>query len=170
MRIKIEDIKEGHNPVRFPAKDIIGEKIHGYKIVDSDDLDLDAEKSGLYIHIAGSNTVEFEALCDRCAENYKTRQFIKIDYMFHIGKLSKTNVDILEIDPSENGGYLYIDNCFAEAFFISQPMKHLCSDNCRGLCQKCGKNLNNGSCSCKSERSIDPRWNKLQNILDKKNS
>ncbi|MFO7810637.1 MAG: DUF177 domain-containing protein [Candidatus Delongbacteria bacterium] len=169
MRIKIEEIKEGHNPVNFPAEDIIGGKMHGYKITGSDDLDLDAERSGLYIHITGSHSVEFEALCDRCAESYKTTQFIKIDYMFHIGKLRTDTEDIIDIDPSENEGYLDLSNYYAEAFFISQPMKHLCSDDCKGLCQRCGANLNNGSCGCKSERSIDPRWNKLQDILDKNN-
>lgn len=41
--------------------------------------------------------------------------------------------------------------------------KYLCSDDCRGLCPKCGKNLNDGECDCDFDE-IDPRWEKLKNF------
>lgn len=41
--------------------------------------------------------------------------------------------------------------------------KYLCSDECRGICPKCGKNLNDGDCDC-DFFEIDPRWEKLKNF------
>ena len=41
--------------------------------------------------------------------------------------------------------------------------KYLCSEDCQGLCPKCGKNLNEGKCDC-DFFEIDPRWEKLKNF------
>ena len=41
------------------------------------------------------------------------------------------------------------------------PLKALCSVNCAGLCQTCGKNLNEGPCQC-PPRQMDSRWAKLR--------
>ena len=41
--------------------------------------------------------------------------------------------------------------------------KYLCSEDCRGLCPKFGKDLNEGDCDCDFDE-IDPRWEKLKNF------
>jgi uncharacterized protein len=40
------------------------------------------------------------------------------------------------------------------------PMKPLCKAECAGLCDICGKDLNQGECSCRQEQA-DPRWAEL---------
>jgi uncharacterized protein len=47
---------------------------------------------------------------------------------------------------------------------MAVPMKPLCKAACAGLCQKCGKNLNQGICQCPT-REIDPRWAELKKLL-----
>ena len=44
--------------------------------------------------------------------------------------------------------------------------KLLCREDCKGLCFRCGKNLNEGPCDCKSEP--DSRFAVLQQLLDRK--
>ncbi len=39
----------------------------------------------------------------------------------------------------------------AEQFALAVPMKPLCVDDCRGLCPRCGANLNQGACACAPE-------------------
>ena len=34
---------------------------------------------------------------------------------------------------------------------LAIPMKKLCKEDCKGLCAKCGKNLNEGNCNCSKE-------------------
>ena len=51
---------------------------------------------------------------------------------------------------------------------LAVPMKKLCSEDCKGLCPKCGKNLNDGTCDCHEEK-MDPRWEPLQKLKIKNN-
>ncbi len=51
------------------------------------------------------------------------------------------------------------------ALFMELPMKTLCSANCKGICPLCGINLNQAQCTCK-EQEIDPRWQKLQDLIN----
>lgn len=51
-----------------------------------------------------------------------------------------------------------------EAIIMALPMKHLCRGDCLGLCDICGKNLNEGRCGCVRE-TIDPRLEVLQKLL-----
>ena len=46
---------------------------------------------------------------------------------------------------------------------LSISTKYLCKDDCKGLCPKCGKDLNEGDCDCDFVE-IDPRWEKLKNF------
>ena len=57
-----------------------------------------------------------------------------------------------------------LDPLVTEDIFLSLPTKILCSEDCKGLCPKCGVNLNLGKCSCKKE--IDPRLAALKELLD----
>lgn len=36
-----------------------------------------------------------------------------------------------------------------DEIILDYPMRPLCSIDCKGLCQRCGKNLNEGKCNCK---------------------
>ena len=43
-----------------------------------------------------------------------------------------------------------------ETAFLVFPMRLLCKEDCKGLCPRCGKDLNDGECGC-DRREIDPR-------------
>ena len=45
------------------------------------------------------------------------------------------------------------------------PVTVLCREDCKGLCPKCGQNLNLGDCQCETIE-IDPRWAKLAQLRD----
>lgn len=49
-------------------------------------------------------------------------------------------------------------------FLMNVEGRYLCSDDCKGLCQKCGKDLNTGDCGCDNDE-IDPRWAGLAEIM-----
>jgi len=54
---------------------------------------------------------------------------------------------ILELDA---GSMLW------EEFVLALPVKPLCSEECKGICPHCGKDLNQGSCMC-ADAALDPR-------------
>ena len=50
-----------------------------------------------------------------------------------------------------NEGELDLSGEVTQAVVLALPMKPLCRDRCKGLCPRCGQNLNNASCGCKPE-------------------
>jgi len=54
-----------------------------------------------------------------------------------------------------------------EAILINLPNHPKCVEDCRGLCPRCGANLNEGACACRGE-TTDSRWGPLKDILDKR--
>lgn len=66
-------------------------------------------------------------------------------------------VDILEDDSID------LTQIVREQLLLEMPTQVLCSEDCKGLCDRCGTNLNTGECRCK-EDDIDPRWAALKNL------
>ena len=104
---------------------------------------------------------QFDALCDRCGkETSKTYQV----------EVSKSLATSIEGDDSDTillvpDMKLDVDDFLYTEVIVNLPLKHLCSEDCKGICYKCGKNLNEGACSCDT-REIDPRLAKLAELLN----
>lgn len=64
------------------------------------------------------------------------------------------------------GKTLDLDTVVTEELFLTFPQKFLCCEDCKGLCPKCGKNLNEGACAC-PQKEIDPRLLVLKQLLEK---
>jgi len=53
-----------------------------------------------------------------------------------------------------------------EQVFLSLPARSLCGEDCKGLCPRCGKNLNSESCNCDAAPA-DPRWSALSDLASR---
>ena len=62
--------------------------------------------------------------------------------------------DVYLIDP--NARELDLRPAIREEWLLAQPRFVLCRDDCKGLCPRCGADLNEGQCSC--PRETDSRW------------
>lgn len=99
--------------------------------------------------------------CDRCSTDF-TRE---MDMLFE-HKLAQTLVDDGNDDYIETPDFkLELDDIVISDILLSLPQKNLCKDDCKGLCQICGKNLNEGDCSC-DKCEIDPRLEMLKQFMD----
>ena len=99
--------------------------------------------------------------CDRCSTDF-TRE---MDMLFE-HKLAQTLVDDGNDDYIETPDFkLELDDIVISDILLSLPQRNLCKDDCKGLCQICGKNLNEGDCSC-DKREIDPRLEMLKQFMD----
>lgn len=103
---------------------------------------------------------DFFGFCDRCAED------VKKDFKF---KVKRIVVEKLENENDDdyivvNNRELDLDELVSEEVSLSLPSKILCKDDCKGLCPKCGANLNVKKCDCKSD--VDPRMSALLQLLD----
>ncbi len=64
------------------------------------------------------------------------------------------------------GSEINLHDILKEQILLNIHMKPLCDENCKGICPKCGKDLNTESCFCE-EKDIDPRLEVLKSLLEK---
>ena len=64
----------------------------------------------------------------------------------------------------EEGLRLNLDELVHADVVLEFPSKFLCKDDCKGICQKCGINLNHEQCCC-TDKPIDPRLAVLKDLL-----
>ncbi len=104
---------------------------------------------------------DYARCCDRCGEEYTRAMKMSFTH-----KLAQTLIDDGNDDYIETPDFtLELDEVVISDILLSLPKKNLCRDDCKGLCQICGQNLNNGSCSC-DKRQIDPRLEILKQFMD----
>ena len=117
-----------------------------------------------YITLDIHASVPFSTHCSRCwKELERTFEF---DFVKQIAdKKVLQNEDTDDYLIIENG-FIDTDTPLLEAIILEFPPVFLCKDDCKGLCFKCGKDLNEGDCGC-PKKEIDPRLEKLAKLLDK---
>ncbi len=121
--------------------------------------------------LTASVFAEYETVCDRCLSPISTSLSFSIERLIE-SKGTHIAADDFDEDDVEDilqlsGGCVDIGADLAEAFVLELPMRHLCDEECLGLCPKCGKRLADGDCGCKNEKEIDPRLKVLQKLLEK---
>ena len=85
---------------------------------------------------------------------------VRLDSLVAQALEDEENDEIILLDGTE----LDLDQVVTEAFVLEMDTKNLCSDDCKGLCAKCGADLNLGPCGCRPE--VDPRLAALAQLLD----
>lgn len=98
--------------------------------------------------------------CDRCGKPFSREKVVPLDSLVAHELEDDDNDEIILLEGSE----LDLDDVVTTAFILAMDTKNLCSDDCKGLCAKCGANLNEGPCQCKPE--VDPRLAALAQLLD----
>ncbi len=122
-----------------------------------------------YMQLHAEAHLAYETECDRCLDAVSGELVLAFERVVaDEGTLTEEQIEdnVDEYVIVENGK-LDIDEQLAEAMLLDFPRKILCSDDCKGLCPKCGKSLNHGDCGC-VKKEIDPRLAVLATLLEKK--
>ena len=120
------------------------------------------------IRLRASYKGDFELLCARCVEPVATPLEGSFDLIFRPQAVdADTGERAISPDETEIGYYeesgLLLEDVVREQVLLSLPPRTLCREDCKGLCPRCGQNLNSGSCNCDKSAS-DPRWNALRGL------
>ena len=119
-----------------------------------------------YMRLALTVSLDYSGECARClapvSGEFATDLEKTVATKDSLGDLSEDKLDDYAIIED---GFLDIDSELFEQLEMEFPARFLCDEDCRGLCQRCGKNLNFESCDCMC-REVDPRLLPLQKILD----
>ena len=102
--------------------------------------------------------------CDRCLEDVK-REF-ELNCVKHVD-VGLSDAELTEeLDESNfiDGYHLDVDKLLFHEILSSWPTKVLCREDCKGLCNVCGQNLNTGSCNCE-DTGLDPRMSVVRDLF-----
>ena len=114
-------------------------------------------------------STDVELTCSRCLNLFRHPLTLNFEEEF------LPTIDIVSGAPMplpEEAGAFTIDEhhildlteAIQQYILMTIPMKPLCREDCAGLCQNCGHNLNQGRCDCPVQ-STDPRWSELTKLL-----
>lgn len=103
--------------------------------------------------LEGEVKASFKTACARCLCDFD------VDFPFEIyEKFVKNGAD--EFVTLLEGNKIDLSDVVLEHLYMNLPISFICKDTCKGLCQECGQNLNEGSCNCEDD-NIDPRMSAL---------
>ena len=140
---------------------------HGISGVSFDEAKIvgDVKDSGGVIELSLSTSVRYTGECARCLE--PVEGVFEMDFTRTVAEEASLSEEALEEEDGiyalMKDGRIDVDDELLEELLLSFPTKLLCSEDCEGLCQKCGRPKKDG-CGCE-ENEIDPRWAALRDLF-----
>lgn len=121
-----------------------------------------------YMKLALRAEVNYRTECSRCLRPLDETLNMVFDKTVAVaGSLENEESDeVVEDYILIKDNRLDLAQITGEQLLLDFPLRHLCSEACRGLCPKCGHDLNEGDCGC-SKTETDPRLSVLRTLLDK---
>ena len=131
-------------------------------------IHLKLSRSGRTVLAESRIRAEAECSCDRCLDRFPSvlssvyKATLKPRPQFSSDQEVELGRDDLETDYYE-GDEIDLTPILQDQLLLTLPPKSVCREDCRGLCQRCGQNLNRGTCQC-ADQEIDPRLKPLKKI------
>ncbi len=129
-------------------------------------LALDIVRSSGEVLVRGRVAVDVALECARCLKRYETALEAPLNIMCVFGKLAPDGVDGCRdgvIEVPARARYIDISGEVRGELVVRLPLKPLCDAACKGLCPRCGADLNETSCSCRPDEH-DSRWEALNKL------
>ena len=125
------------------------------------------------LRISGKVVTAIRFKCSRCAKEF-LRPFsasFELNYLPQPDWAKRGDEIELKYEEMDVGYYdgvrFDVDLMVLEQIELGMPMKYVCRENCKGLCDQCGADLNDGPCLCKKEET-DSRLSGLLEFRKKK--
>lgn len=126
------------------------------------------ETKGLVRNTAGllelslSAWTTLDSVCDRCGKEFLQEKEVSYSCMLAEELQNEDSDEIVLLED----GRVDVGDLARTEFILGMDTKTLCSEDCKGLCPRCGADWNIGPCSCKKEP--DPRMAALAKLLENK--
>ena len=112
------------------------------------------------LHLRGTITADMLCICDRCGQEFESTKETAVDAVLVGEEEDHDNPGVFPLQGTEVDAQDVLTTCF----ILDMETRFLCREDCKGLCARCGRNLNLGPCGCGKE--IDPRFAVLEQLLD----
>jgi len=123
------------------------------------------------VTVTGTLSTRVRLACDRCLQHYETmlKDQLAVSYTSqfpqpaHPEEETELSAEELGLIPFQ-GEVIELRDAIQEQVILSFPVHPVCSQDCRGLCPRCGEDLNRGACRCKAPETLDPRLAALREL------
>ena len=112
------------------------------------------------LRLEGTLTAEMRCVCDRCGTEFDSVKELSLDAVI-VEEESREHPELFTLE----GNTVDLDDILETSLILDMETKFLCREDCKGLCDTCGANLNLGPCGCR--KKTDPRFAVLEQLLDK---
>lgn len=171
MILELKDVctcenKEVHMPaeITLPSFD---SKLGSFLFLEKKPFDLHiVNQENKRLLINGETDVIIAIPCDRCLEEVAVTLHLHFDKEIPLQESELSEEDKTEEADYMNGFDFDVDRLVYDEILVNWPMKVLCKDDCKGICRKCGANLNLQPCNCE-DIELDPRMAAIQDVFNK---
>ncbi len=162
------DITEDGEKLRELAERGEGVRWLDFSIPNPVEAHLDITKTDEGVFVSGAMRADLGLRCSRCLKDFAYE--LKARFSLYYSTLSEDlekggDKELKRADMEVNflaGGELDTTELILVQFSMEAPTQPLCSAVCKGLCQKCGADLNVVGCDCKVEERVDTRFASLK--------
>ena len=170
MRIEVENLTAAAEPFAHTYRpEEVELEEEGARLLTDAAVEGSATRKGEQVRLRGTIRTEVELLCDRCAAPRSAPLAVEFDTSFIPQEVEAVKAENVELQAEDlilsayEGDAVDLDELVREQILLALPSRHLCREDCKGLCQKCGANLNEKDCSCE-QGEVDPRWAALADL------
>lgn len=149
------------------SMDSFQSKLGDFPVAEKEPLSLtitNAGKKVMKIEAKGRITVNIP--CDKCLKDVPTEFDINFEQEIDMQASKEDRIKDLDEINYVTGCSLDVEQLVHNEILIHWPLRVLCKEDCRGICPKCGKDWNEGSCDC-DQSSPDPRMAVISDIFSK---
>ena len=169
MLINLSELFSVEGKARTYICDLEMDCFHGpdgdYEILRKSPITLEIKNQGDRVFgLKGEGDVVLQMPCGRCLEPVEVPIHVEIDDEIDMKQTEEERAKALNEQFYVSGYNLDVDRLVGNELTLNLPMKVLCREDCKGICNRCGTNLNYGTCDCDT-RSLDPRMSVIQDIF-----
>lgn len=141
-------------------------RLFDYSIVDKKPVQFQISGTGgKKVEISADIELCLMIPCDRCLEDVKTQIKIHTSREVDLSETEEEKKEALEEVDSINGIMFDAEKFAYGEILMNIPMKILCREDCKGICNRCGANLNYKDCGCNTTE-LDPQMAKALEVFN----
>jgi uncharacterized protein len=173
VKLRVDDITAEAREISFAEPEqeinrIVSQgPVREYQVAAPVDVALSYYRAGTDLFISGEVAVQTTASCARCTEDFPATRRRPFRYVLAPKVIGYDNDSDLRADDIEftlyEGDEVDLTPLIREQLLLALADRPLCREDCRGLCARCGENLNQRECGCQSDR-FDPRMAVLRSL------
>lgn len=154
-------------PVEFNVSVALNEELlqtRGYTILGEAQVKGTMTYDNRELETVATATIDLDVICDNCGKTFSKQFTFDVNERFVDAEVQS------EEDYTLNLSSVDLQKPVEDNLLLMLPTRILCSEDCKGLCPYCGKDLNNQVCNCEaiieSEEQFDNPFNKLNKLGD----